>query len=658
MDDLFQDVKLSSLSLSSIPPFLASLVYFFLFHPRKARRKTFLYFMHSASYPNLFSKYYSFLRVVMPTEETWLLPHGAGRLNDEAPGSRSERYTSREESSGRGQIHAVWFFPMGGLCILTIVVLSAGYMYSPFSRTVGYSQESLVGWSMSGTEENSVKEAYESAGNDSTLNQTFSYGNSTNTPDVGPRCEWVVKQFQKREHGNSFAQLKHRYQTQSEDANVFFRATAHIFWNDFVNGKWGYGLTKSLREDATLHGGAPLDHRSTYTWVTGDQHLSNFGAFQNRHGDVVFSVNDFDEGAIYDFQVDVLRIAVSVYNHALTNGLESKEVKEVLEEFTDSYVKTVLGYIENEDALLFELTSKTTTGFLKQFLKDVRSDRSYKKQMKKYTKVDEQGLRSFQKGPIGEPDPDTKLAALPPEREEQIRSAFASTKYGATMMKLGWSVREWDDDFFTVLDVGARIGSGVGSWGVDRFYVLLKGTDSSFENTNLDGKDMAGTAVVLDVKYEPPGAITEVLTPEEAAWYQVMFPNDAARAVEAQRKLTSYTDPYTGWILLPDENNVTLPFAIRQRSPWKDSPDLDKLTDPGEFSEFISQIAAATATSHVRGSVGKKPGDFKSVVSALLGSKKKRRQWGEEVADLAKAYHEQVLLDFQCFSTDVAEHYS
>jgi uncharacterized protein (DUF2252 family) len=40
---------------------------------------------------------------------------------------------------------------------------------------------------------------------------------------------------------------------------------------------------------------------------------SNFGAWRNRGGEVVFSVNDFDEAAIYDFHIDVLRIAVSIW---------------------------------------------------------------------------------------------------------------------------------------------------------------------------------------------------------------------------------------------------------------------------------------------------------------------------------------------------------
>jgi uncharacterized protein (DUF2252 family) len=519
--------------------------------------------------------------------------------------------------------------------------------------------------SLGGANPNSDIEAAASAskftGGATTTNATFSYSpTTTKDPVVQPRCAHVMEQFHQRDKGSTPSQLKSRYQKQSVDSNVFYRATANIFWNDFVQGHWGDGLTESFTNGdstttTTLEDNVPLDPKSTFTWVTGDQHLSNFGAFRNRHGDIVFSVNDFDEAAIWDFQIDVLRVAISVYNHALTNGLDRKDVERALKKFTDTYVKTILGYIGNEDALLFELTTKTTKGFLKDFLQDVRSDGSYEKQMKKYTNVDKAtGYRQFQKGPVGQADPDTKLAALPPEREGQIRSAFTATKYGATMMKLGWAVRQWDDDFFTILDVAARIGSGVGSSGVDRYYILLKGTDELLEQ--VDTK-MGRTAVVLDVKFEPPGAVSQVLTPAETAWYQVMFPNAAARAVEAQRKLTSFTDPYTGWVMLPDDEGTLQPFTVRQRSPWKDSPNLDKLDDPDTFAEFMEQIAAATATSHVRGSVSKTPGDFKHVIQALLGKKSKRRDWGKAVTRLAGAYHEQVLLDFECFSNYAQEHY-
>ena len=50
-------------------------------------------------------------------------------------------------------------------------------------------------------------------------------------------------------------------------------------------------------------------------------------------------------------------------------------------------------------------------------------------------------------------------------------------------------------------------------------------------------------SVILDVKFEPRPAVSNVLSRFDAAWYaaQVATPNEAARAVHAQRQLTSYT---------------------------------------------------------------------------------------------------------------------
>ena len=218
------------------------------------------------------------------------------------------------------------------------------------------------------------------------------------------------------------------------------------------------------------------------------------------------------------------------------------------------------------------------------------------------------------------------------------------------MMHMRWHIKNWDDDFFTVLDVAARIGSGVGSYGVDRYYVLLKGEDDLLARG--DEVEGDGTAIILDVKFEPSGAVANVLTEEEKAWYDIIFAHDAERAVVAQRRLTSYVDPYTGWITLDGQA-----FVVRQRSPWKSAPDLSALTDPDEFIDFMEQVAVATATSHARGTESKSPGQFKHVIASALGHWADRTEWGKAVASAAMHYREQVLLDWQCFKEFVDREY-
>lgn len=452
------------------------------------------------------------------------------------------------------------------------------------------------------------------------------------------RCDFVKERFAERDFGKDEDELAETYQKQSTSSNVFYRATAHIFWHDFVNMNLSEVLLSSLDED--------FNTKDTWTWVTGDQHLSNFGAWKNRNKEIVFGVNDFDEAAIYDFQIDVLRLAVSVCTHALKNGMSDRELDDILHTLTDSYVHTVEGYVGNDKADLHELTPATSHGRLRHFLRSVENKNSHKKQLRKFTQIDPvANVRSFVKGPVGVADPQSKLASVPPDVYATIVEAFSSTKYGATLLKLGWKVHQWDDDFFRVIDIAERVGSGVGSYGTDRYYVLLQGSDDLLEET----EDQS--AVILDVKMEPQAAVHRVLSENDQAWYNVLFPQPAMRAIEAQRRLTSYVDPFTGWILLTGDGGVERSYTVRQRSPWKEGFDIDSLKSYKDFNAFVSQLGVSTATSHVRGTVARAPGAFKTVVANVLGPH--RSHWGSIVRDLAKAYHEQVIMDFECFQ-DIA----
>ena len=118
-------------------------------------------------------------------------------------------------------------------------------------------------------------------------------GDTWVAPEAKKRCEWISDHYSEKDSKLSKDDLHTKYKAQGKDANSFYRATADLFWHDFVNGGWGeFDL---LRLADPLKDGSPLQRTSTWTWVTGDQHLSNFGAFHARDGDVVYGMNDFDE---------------------------------------------------------------------------------------------------------------------------------------------------------------------------------------------------------------------------------------------------------------------------------------------------------------------------------------------------------------------------
>ena len=214
--------------------------------------------------------------------------------------------------------------------------------------------------------------------------------------DAERRCDKVIELITEHDVGKPKEVLAQRYKAFVADAGSFYRGTAPLFWHDFVK-EWGIFNLTHLGIQSKIHDNAPLQRTSTYTWVTGDQHLNNFGAWQNRHGDIVFGVNDFDEAIIYDFQMDVWRLGVSVYSQAIYNGLEEEEASAAVLTMCDSYVSTIEGYIGNEEAALFEISDTTATGPLSTWLREVRANQTHHKMLTKYTEIGADGKRKFKR---------------------------------------------------------------------------------------------------------------------------------------------------------------------------------------------------------------------------------------------------------------------
>ena len=147
-------------------------------------------------------------------------------------------------------------------------------------------------------------------------------------PDPFARCEYVEDVMLDYVHGDD---QEASFKAQAQDPSVFYRATARIFWRDFGSNSYENQTTHWTENDFQSYWiqdlqieGTNVSLKSLWTWVTGDQHckynafalttisvisdivvvtlalsaVSNFGAWRNRHGDIVFGVNDFDEGAI------------------------------------------------------------------------------------------------------------------------------------------------------------------------------------------------------------------------------------------------------------------------------------------------------------------------------------------------------------------------
>lgn len=440
-------------------------------------------------------------------------------------------------------------------------------------------------------------------------------------PEAAERCAWVVDQVVRHQGSKSNETLREQYRMQVLDANMFYRGVDYIFWDDYVRGGWGLFELDSLSPP-----GAPaLARTSTWTWITGDQHLSNFGAWKNRHGDVVFGVNDFDEAVVYDFQIDIYRLATSIFGHAVTNGLDEATAAAAVTAMAERYVETMVSYVGNEDCLLYEITSERASGALKTFLQSVERSNSAAEQLRRFTA---DGAHDCDRRFVF--DSRTKLLPVEGDVATQIRRAWNAEGYGATLQRVGWHAIEYDDGYFRILDMAQRVGSGDGSFGASRYYLLISGGGSV---------EPSQPNVILDVKSTQASSAKAVLPAPDRAWYRLLFHNEAARAVAAQRRLTSYTDPFTGWVKLNGEMHV-----VRERSPWKASIDLGSIKEADLFIDFAKQVGVVTATSHARGSYGHSPAQFKEVIAGALGGAPARRAWAARVVAVAASYRKQVLL--------------
>src|SRR5262245_12783293 len=73
--------------------------------------------------------------------------------------------------------------------------------------------------------------------------------------------------------------VERKYAKMARDAFVFFRGTAHLFWEDWPSAAQGL-------DDAPL------------AWSCGDLHLENFGSYRGDNGLSYFDLNDFDDASL------------------------------------------------------------------------------------------------------------------------------------------------------------------------------------------------------------------------------------------------------------------------------------------------------------------------------------------------------------------------
>ncbi len=408
--------------------------------------------------------------------------------------------------------------------------------------------------------------------------------------------------------------LHQKYCKMSVSPFVFYRGTAHLYWADFA-GDWHVNRFGSAK---------------TRTWLEGDAHAENIGAFTDQKGVLRYGMNDFDESIIADYQYDVWRFAVSLVLVARRNDcFTGKQKADVINAFCESYLDTMASLVGKEKKAMKPTTIEDTSGMIKDFLKKVKKKRGRGKMLAKWTRgKDGNRFQSHKQNP--------KLDKASEFERKDILAAMPD--YGKTLS----GDMKYSGKFFAVHDIARRLSAGTGSLGTSRYYTLINGETKS-----------AATDRIIDIKRQSKPSAYEHLTKGEQVDYDRSFDNDAERQAVAYVALATEPDDLMGWMRL--HNGY---YSVRERSPYKDTFDTATLTKTKDFCEASEIWAKIMAKEHTRAVRdlrvgGKRYSIAKEITKRVEIGTRGREDFKALVRDFAFEYANQVDADYGYFMEEM-----
>ncbi len=408
-----------------------------------------------------------------------------------------------------------------------------------------------------------------------------------------PRPEWVREQVALFNKELLPIRREEKFKEMALSPFVFLRGTAHLFWADFG----GAHLAKAF-------GGK----NGTRTWLCGDMHCGNFGAFTDAKGRLVYDVTDFDESVIADYQFDLWRLVVSLNLLARENRMKPHHRRVLVKACAKGYFREVGRLAKDPKGAREALDRKSAHGALKHFLEHVQSKQGRARMLERWC-VEAGDDFAFNRGK-------TDLDTVAPGMEPALREALGDY---AEQLK-PWPVKQIG--FFEVKDIALRLHQGVGSYGFNRYYALVEVESGGKWNYR-----------ILDVKFQPKPSPWPYL-PKRAKQKtkEACGGNHALRVVLAYQALGRDADPWLGWLKLKEGE-----YCVRERSPYKAALPYRKV-DAG----VASQMGGALARAHCRA----REHFARKAWKRLKG---RERKFVSMLQVIAHAYADQVTMDYRSF---------
>ena len=375
----------------------------------------------------------------------------------------------------------------------------------------------------------------------------------------------IVAAIRQRDQKLDPARLAMKYQAMRTDVFAFFRATCALF----------HARLPKLGKLA----------RTPPAWSCGDLHLENFGTFRAGNGLVYFDLNDFDEALLAPCSFDVLRLATSIAVARASLGIDAGRAQALMQAVVEAYGKALrkgqASWIERDTASgpIGKLVSGLK-GKSRQQLLDKRTEMSGKSR-----KIRIDGTRALE-APLSEQ-----------ARVARLLEGWAG-KHAAALGR--------SEKFYEVEDVALRI-AGLGSLGLERYVVLVRGTDEGMR--------------LLDLKRARPAAALKAVPQRQPAW-----PSEAERVFAIQTRMQARSPADLAVIV-----DRSRSYLLRELQPREDRLNLAQLaSQPGGLETAVQSFGQLTAWAQLRsaGRQGSAPADD----LVTFGGKGK---WQEPMLDMA-----------------------
>ncbi|KGP91426.1 hypothetical protein N780_19585 [Pontibacillus chungwhensis BH030062] len=422
----------------------------------------------------------------------------------------------------------------------------------------------------------------------------------------------ILEQFDSYLMNLSKTDRKAKYNKMKQDPYSFFRGSAYLFFYDVTNIPFSYHT--------------PEDKP---TWIMGDLHFDNFSAFQNESGEIVFDVDDFDEGYLGSYLYDVLRMVVSIRLFAEQQGFDKESQDDFVEKYLKAYYKQMNKFVKgDEDPVTTRFTVDHTKGPIKKALKKLE-ERQATHELDKQTTFDAEGNRIFDREK-------TKLDSVSNNEYKEIVKIW--NMYLESLAEESFQSNEHYD----IKDIVKKKGAGIGSTGLKRFYILIEG---QHDNEHHDD-------IILEAK-EARAPIPAYFFPYDEDFWQ-SHKQQGKRVITTQQAMHHMSDPYLGYFTMQNRD-----FYVRERSPYEKDLKEKHLQEHKEVKRTVKTMGKISAKIHARADTDLEHGllDYHSEKAILQAIGDDFDGFAKELNIWSEFYKNRVHEDFEYFKEWLNEHF-